>query len=146
MFKMALVAIDGSQHSLRGVKVAREMFEKGMINSLILISVIPDQYPVMPGIEGTAVDTLISDLQEALLNYAQKSIDKSLLALGESVKARSLVEVGNPAERIIATAKQDQCDLIIIGSRGLNPSDQVLMGSVSTRVFDYAPCAVMVIK
>ena len=37
-------------------------------------------------------------------------------------------------------------NLIVVGSRGLNPCEQFLMGGVSTRVMNHAPCSVLVVK
>ena len=43
-------------------------------------------------------------------------------------------------------AKDNGCDLIIMGSRGKNPLTGLLLGSVSTRVLHFAPCQVLVVK
>jgi nucleotide-binding universal stress UspA family protein len=37
-------------------------------------------------------------------------------------------------------------DLIIVGTRGLNTAQRLLLGSVSTKVMHHAPCDVLVVR
>ena len=48
------------------------------------------------------------------------------------------MEVGHPSERIIALAKKVQADAIVIGSRGLSGIAEFFLGSVSSKVSQYA--------
>jgi nucleotide-binding universal stress UspA family protein len=61
-------------------------------------------------------------------------------------KVRPLVERGNAAEMIVKLAEDNGADLIILGSRGLNPIRGFFLGSVSQKVVTYAPCSVLVAK
>ena len=56
------------------------------------------------------------------------------------------VREGQPAEVIIDVANQEQADLIVVGSRGLTGIQRYLMGSVSSKVSEHAPCSVMVVR
>lgn len=88
----------------------------------------------------------------------QTEVEKNMLAgnrlvaeVGERLRARwnivqSVVERGHVAEQIIAKAKQEEADLIILGSRGRSDIAAFLMGSVSQKVATYAPCSVLVVK
>jgi nucleotide-binding universal stress UspA family protein len=42
--------------------------------------------------------------------------------------------------------KSRGCDLIVMGSRGLNPIGQLLLGSVSFRIVQEAPCPVLITR
>ena len=53
---------------------------------------------------------------------------------------------GYAAERICEVAEKGNYDLIMIGSRGLNPIARFLVGSVSDRVVHHAPCSVTVVR
>jgi nucleotide-binding universal stress UspA family protein len=56
------------------------------------------------------------------------------------------VEWGTPAQVIINLARNQACDLIVMGSRGLSKMSGLFLGSVSDRVAKVAPCPVMLIK
>lgn len=53
---------------------------------------------------------------------------------------------GHPAEEIVRLATELQCRLIVVGSHGLSGPRRFLLGSVSDRVFEYAPCSVLIVK
>lgn len=49
------------------------------------------------------------------------------------------------AEALIEVAEDTGADLIVVGSRGLNAAERFLLGSVSQKVAQHAPCTVMVV-
>jgi len=61
-------------------------------------------------------------------------------------RTKGVVVRGDPAEQILARAKREKADLILLGSRGLSDIRGFLLGSVSQQVATYAPCSVMIVK
>ncbi len=53
---------------------------------------------------------------------------------------------GAPVDIICERAKDLAVDLIVLGTRGLNILDRILLGSVSTAVAQRAHCSVMVVR
>jgi nucleotide-binding universal stress UspA family protein len=53
---------------------------------------------------------------------------------------------GNPAEEIIRIAEELKVDLVILGSHGWGGIKEFLLGSVSHKVLEHAPCSVLVVK
>jgi nucleotide-binding universal stress UspA family protein len=51
---------------------------------------------------------------------------------------------GDPGDVIVEAAKD--ADLAIVGSRGLNPLQRLLLGSVSSKVVHRAECDVLVVR
>ena len=51
-----------------------------------------------------------------------------------------------PPHEIVEFATKHKIDLIIIGSRGLNPFQEWYLGGISSQVVQHAPCAVLVYK
>ena len=58
----------------------------------------------------------------------------------------ALLKWGNVAETILQTAAEEQCDLIVLGSRGLSGFKRLMIGSISNAVAAKAQCPVLVIK
>jgi nucleotide-binding universal stress UspA family protein len=57
-----------------------------------------------------------------------------------------LIQGSDPAKTLETTAKKENFDLIIIGSRGLGNAVSMLLGSVSRQVVSNAQCNVLVAK
>ena len=74
-----------------------------------------------------------NDLEEAKKFFSEKGIDV------EAVEVQ-----GDPGTHIVEAAKG--ADLIIVGSRGLNPVQRILLGSVSSKVVHRAECDVLVVR
>ena len=64
----------------------------------------------------------------------------------ENVPADMEVRVGQPAEEIVAAARESKCDSIMLSTRGLTGLDRYLIGSVADRVARLAPCPVVLVR
>jgi nucleotide-binding universal stress UspA family protein len=73
------------------------------------------------------------DLEEAKAVLAERGID------GETLEAQ-----GDPGDVIVNNSKD--ADLVIVGSRGLNPLQRLLLGSVSSKVVHRAEGDVLVVR
>jgi nucleotide-binding universal stress UspA family protein len=62
------------------------------------------------------------------------------------VKAESFVGEAEAHEAITKLAKDENADMIIIGSHGRTGLRRLLMGSVAEKVIGYALCPVLVVK
>jgi nucleotide-binding universal stress UspA family protein len=77
---------------------------------------------------------------------------KSILALAEARAAaagityQAVLASGDVAETILSTATQKQCDVIIMGSRGLTGWKRLMLGSISNAVAVKAQLPVLVVK
>lgn len=56
-----------------------------------------------------------------------------------------LVEIGDPAKRIVDMASARQADLIVLGRRGRGAIAQLLLGSVSHKVVQTSKCPVLIV-
>ena len=62
------------------------------------------------------------------------------------VQVEFILSEEDPAQAIVRTASERQCDLIVVGSHGRSGFKRLLMGSVAEKVVRKAPCPVLVIN
>lgn len=62
-----------------------------------------------------------------------------------NIKFRKMLVEGDPADRIVKIAEEENTDIIVIGT-GKSKIDKHLLGSVSEKVVHSAPCTVLLIR
>jgi nucleotide-binding universal stress UspA family protein len=90
-------------------------------------------------------------LQQEWLNQArqetQTALDARLAqARDRNVKARARLVEGGAADRIVEVAREEACDLIVVGTRGRSGISRVLLGSVADRVVRTAARPVLTVR
>ncbi len=66
-------------------------------------------------------------------------------ALAKDIQVETIVEKGEPWEKIVEVAKKRDTNVIIMGRYGRSGLKRLLMGSVTERVAGHAPCAVLIV-
>jgi nucleotide-binding universal stress UspA family protein len=140
MFEQILLAVDGSEHSLRSAKEAGDL-ARAMKSEILRIVVAFDSVPPYLGEPNfqQAIDARMKE-SNAILQKAQDSVGK---IPGEI--HTELIE-GSPAEAIINVAKTRNSTVIVMGSRGLSTITELVLGSTSHKVVSHAPCPVLIIR
>ena len=82
----------------------------------------------------------VKDTARRLVNQTVQQLIKA------GFTAEPVCKVGDPAEEIMNVASSRTADLIVMGAKGLGTIDRILLGSVSTRVVQYASCPVLVVR
>jgi nucleotide-binding universal stress UspA family protein len=59
---------------------------------------------------------------------------------------QTLVDEGDPAETILRVAGERDADMIVMGTRGLGAAMGLVMGSVSHKVAQLAPCTCVTVR
>jgi nucleotide-binding universal stress UspA family protein len=82
--------------------------------------------------------------KEALDRYYQEEGDAALQSTTDELARRGIAHrvekrVGDPAETIVATARDEHFDLIAMGTRGHTTLESLVLGSVATKVLAHAP-------
>ena len=133
-----LVAIDGSESGLHALK---ESF-KLAANEKSWITVVS----VVPPYEGDLDMTGIGNIQHALRQPCEKALaDAVEVAKAEKALIKTVCEEGVPHERIIDLAEAENCELIVMGKRGLSKIKRALIGSVAARVIGFSQRDVLII-
>ena len=136
-----LVPVDFSNSSARALRhAANRAAESG--GSLIIIYVVPADYGWL-GFGRDELRDLDRSLQRQAADRLRAFADENV---GENVPADMEVRVGQPAEEIVAAARESKCDSIMLSTRGLTGLDRYLIGSVADRVARLAPCPVVLLR
>jgi nucleotide-binding universal stress UspA family protein len=56
------------------------------------------------------------------------------------------IAIGNPARQIVKKAEDMSADMIVMGTRGLGDWKSLLVGSVSHKVMQLAPCTCVTVR
>lgn len=145
MAEKILVPLDGSAYSDEVIKYAVGLAEKIDAEIIIMHAVEPFTK------KSTALAQLKDDMVEQT-NDLLKLAGEETITHAKSVvsdfrgSCKYVIKIGNPTDEIIRTAKGEGCTLIVIGSRGMNPVEKFLLGSVSSKVSMYAHIPVLIVK
>jgi nucleotide-binding universal stress UspA family protein len=138
MYKRILLAADGSDHSMRSAAHAIELAKK--FDSTVEIVYVVDG--------DTSKYDVLHHENKIRIEEARKKRIHPLEELFEEAGVPYDVQVlhGEPAPTLIEFTEEKEFDLLVIGSRGLNSLQTMLLGSVSHKVVKHVHCPVMVIK
>jgi len=142
--KKIICPTDFSEPSYEGLKAAGELAEHFQAELLLLNVISP--VPIMSGAAaptGFHLPTVMREIQAA----AEKSIqDVKSEKIPKSVKTRSFVVEGRPADEIVMLADNENADMIVIATHGESGWKKFLFGSVTEKVVRTASCAVLTIR
>lgn len=140
MFRNILVAVDGSDHSLKAARVAGEI-ANNMQADFLWVVVAFDPLPSYLGqpLMQEAINERVKQT-ETILELGLKEIGKITGAL------KTEVLEGPPAEAVLAVAETRRVDLIVMGTRGLGRIVGALIGSQSQKVIAHAKCPVLLVR
>jgi len=137
MLKKILVAFDGSPGALKAFDFAADL-AAAFRGELLVVAVIRLPEPTTSLELGAVLDSMKEQYERDFATLRSR--------LGDRAALRTSVEVGHPAEHIVAVAEREGVDLIVMGRRGHTAIARWMLGSVSERVLRYAHCPVTVIK
>lgn len=138
--KKILVPTDGSEDSKKALNVAKQMAEKFNAQVVLLNAVKPfhDYY-----FEDTHKHSVLLDM-EVMKRKSADLLEKMKEEL-KGLDVRTVSVVGNPADQIITTAKEEAVDLIIMATHGMSMMKRYLIGSVTNNVVHHSTIPVLVI-
>jgi len=144
MYRKVLVPVDGSDAAIKAVEAARSMMAEGLATEVSLLHVLHSSEVML--VNELHMPTVYPQYYAELNKSAKQVLENARTRLKPQEPAAVMLENGPPAEIICRIAERDNYDLIIIGNRGLNRIQRVLLGSVSSKVITLAHCSVLVVK
>lgn len=172
MIKTILVPTDASEHAEKARELATDIAQKYDARILFLHSV--QDRPLSEGLRRMAeAEHIVDDAARAgiasipegkfpanIENVDDGARRKVLEFVGQQILRRAetaakeagvervegLLEFGDPVKSILATAKREEANIIVMGSRGLSDLKGLMVGSVSHKVSNLAPCTCVTVR
>lgn len=142
-FRRILCPVDLSEASAGALRAASALARRHDATlTLLHVDVIP----------GSAIPEALLDTPPALASDLSSTADRPILewkARAERLGAprvQAYRTVGTPAQEILALARRDAFDLVVLGTHGRTGLGRVVMGSVAEEVVRRAPCPVLTIS
>ena len=147
MINKLLVALDGSNHSLKALDfasvIAASLKARVIILNVVKTRELPEglrEYAELEHIVGANIEVLKKLAGNLVANAKRRAKEKGVDDIvGE-------VEEGPVARTIIARAQHHDVDMIVVGSRGFGNIEATLRGGVSHRVELLAKCPVLTVR
>lgn len=139
MFDTVVLAVDGSAHAERAAELTRELAQRLGSQVIVVYAFTPvprylgDEQAQAIAARGVGHGTEIAERAAGPFRTAGIDVEIDVLE-------------GPAPEAILRVAEVRNADLIVMGSRGLNDLEAILLGSVSHKVLQHAPCPVLIVR
>lgn len=145
-FEHILLTTDLSEESNAVFDLAA--YQAKMENTKVSLMYVAYDWEV-PGwvVEGLPNPMQIEKYREQVRKGAEQKLDELAKKYLHSQKIEKyvVISIQPPAQVICEFAKKNSCDLIIMSGHGRGAMGHLLLGSVTQKVIQLAPCPVMVI-
>ena len=139
MYEKILVPTDGSDFAKKAQKHAL-FLAKACDAEIIAVSVTENNF-----VNGLPLDDEIYQLNQILKEKSEENLKEFDKLNEDDLKITHVIREGSPAKVILEVAKEEDVDLIVMGSSGKSGFDRFIMGSVADKVVNSAKCAVLVV-
>jgi len=153
--KKVLIAVDDTKGSQAAASTFESLFSCARPEKVVLL------YVERLGGSSSFMDDMITDgdmitLREVIQGTEyKKDVDKRAARIMHSYKKsfeekgvtgiKAMIKTGHPAEEILKAAKEENVDMIIMGSRGKR-THTLLLGSVSREIVNNAEIPVLIAR
>ncbi len=143
MLRHILLAVDGSAASRRAAQHVRSLLADPECQVTLLVAIEPPSVLPIAPFDGFLTTAQSPSPEEVAT--AQEMIASIRSEFGEA-RVHTRVAFGPAADTICKVADELPADLIVVGARGMNPAERLLLGSVSDRVVHHANQPVTVVR
>ncbi|SDI35556.1 universal stress protein [Lutimaribacter saemankumensis] len=145
MFKRILVPFDGSKGGEQALKKAAEL--AALCDAEINILTVYRHHSMLEASFSMVRATTPGNMDDAMRDHAREVAEYAKKQATEegAPTVRAFVKAGQPARTIVRFATEHDCDLIVLGARGMGSVEGYLLGSVSHKVTGLAHVPVLVV-
>ncbi len=140
-----IVATDGSHASLKAAGFFVQHLCPRAEDEIFVTYVFP--LPSDPECYEGVVQLPTEASDKRVVEVARPILERTLTALaGAKSSIHEVILVGNPAKELVVFAMNLGVDLIVAGTRGRSPEQELYLGSVSSGLTHRASCSVLVVR
>ena len=137
MYQHILLAVDGSENAVRAAKEAVKIASESSLIEMVYVA----------DFEKAKTEVLHAKSNESLMLERKRKVAPIAEILRSAGKRFKLTILhGTPGPEIVKYANEKKVDLVIIGSRGLNSLQEMVLGSVSHKVMKRVHCPALIVK
>ena len=138
LYMNILVPLDGSSYSEKALLHACDL-AKNYQSRLILLYVVEKLVFINP-LDRKVYLEMLRKVGNNVLTTGKK------IATNQGMNSKIVIKEGNIANKIIKLAKKEQCNLIVMGNKGLGATARFLLGSISNKLVNNSTCSILIVK
>ncbi len=141
-FDKILIPVDFTEICGTVAKYGKNLARK-LQAEVILLYVIED----IAIYEGLYLDpSTVTEIQKKMRESAEESIEKFIKDYFSDYPVKKMIRLGDIMEEILETVKEENIDLIIMGTHARKGLDKIIFGSVTEKVIKSSPVPVLVVN
>ena len=137
MYKSILLAADGSDNSYRAAEEALNVIDE--VGKVTILNVLDPEESKREILHSSASESMLSKKKEKISKITNLYDDR-----GIDYEVR--IERGVANETVVNIANSGEFGAVILGTRGLNSLQEMVMGSVSHKVAKRSDIPVIIVK
>ena len=139
MYQHIVLAADGSDNSVRACKEAIKIAKLSPSAKVDVVFVASFDKVKSEVLRASSPESLEFKRRQKIANVEQLLKDENVPYIITMLK-------GEPGPEIVQYVNERNADLVVIGSRGLNALQEMVLGSVSHKVMKRVNCPALVVK
>lgn len=140
-YQQVLVAVDFSESSRRGIKIAMQIAPHA---KLTVLHAFEAPLEAKMRFDKVSEDTILAYRAQLRAQKDQKL--REFVSEWQGLDGSLIIEFGPPATMIAARAASLGADLVVIGKHGQSAWEDMLLGSVTRQVIQEASCDILVVE
>ncbi|MFO1070168.1 MAG: universal stress protein [Geminicoccaceae bacterium] len=151
MFRTIVCATDGSDHGAHAVRIAADIAARYAAR-LVIVHAVAEGKPPAALRHMVETEHMVEEGEPDPIRVSRAIVTKVLDEATDAAQAAGApdvsthLETGDPATVILDACHSLKADLVVMGSRGLSELKGLLVGSVSHKVGQLAPCPCLTVK
>jgi nucleotide-binding universal stress UspA family protein len=145
MFKSIVVGVDGSPTASEALRRAARLADATGAELHVVCAYQNAALASLAPVGDVGV-VASGEVEQALKQTAEELVQTAAKELGvDGLKVQTHATEGEASDVLIDTADRLNCDLIVVGNRGMRGGKRLLLGSVPNRVAHHAGRDVMIV-